>query len=331
MSVRRGLSRNLPENETPSAPQLRVQLIDELLKKPENYRIVQPTKEWRKNMRMMRLPGQLPPVEILFAASFIYNVKFLVYYWSGAPIVFWDRRIQGMHTISLQCLGGIHYNLLTGKCKNTVSRDYYYSDPRSPTVKTKQTVIAPKSGVELTPKNSCDCSASVHPRIPLRLRGQPMCGILDTGAEVSLVRKSVLQACQGEDGFKVDLEQQILIQGFTGCISSVSGTVKLTVQLPGGLAAEEHTFAVVDDELIPHCLLLGFDFMHSNKLAIDGSSWEVVQKIHKEKRFPLTYIRTSIIHNNAKLTTASNRPHLEQLHRPTRMINQHRTSPRVSQ
>lgn len=120
---------------------------------------------------------------------------------------------------------------------------------------------------------TCDrCQNTDHTRVMLRIGDRYYCALLDTGAEISLIKKSVVEECRGELQLQVHFDQQIEIEGYTGKNSSMDGVVDLQVILPSGMKTYSHSFAIVKDNLIPHCLLLGVDFIVAHNLSLDVST-----------------------------------------------------------
>ena len=88
---------------------MREQITDEILENSTKYGI-KLDRQARKNLRLMRFQGQLPSMELLMAASYLYKVKIYVYYWNSQPVFYqFDDYEQ---VIMLQCLGGVHFNPL---------------------------------------------------------------------------------------------------------------------------------------------------------------------------------------------------------------------------
>ena len=103
--------------------ELRKILVEELLKTLEKYGLSGTRYNWRRELRLMLHSQQVPCLEVLLAASFLYRLKVHVYFWSADPNVFVDSRSEGPTTvIHIQCVGGIHFNLLreSGRLCSTV-------------------------------------------------------------------------------------------------------------------------------------------------------------------------------------------------------------------
>ena len=176
--------------------ELRRVLVDELLRTPEKYGMSGTRYNWKRELRLMRHSRQLPCLEVLLAASFLFRLSVFVYFWSTQPVVFRDESLKENEerVLHIQCVGGIHFNPLKTlkKCaKADVNLLECYTVPVRRTRDTKA------CSVESIMNLQCmTCGKSTHPCIVVSYGEQNFCGILDTGAEVSLIRKSVFNKCQ---------------------------------------------------------------------------------------------------------------------------------------
>ena len=220
----------------------------------------------------------MPCLEVILAASFLYKAKILVYFWSAEPVTFIDRLIvEPLHTIYLQCVGGIHFNPLKEQGYQTEggSTQIYQ------VCQVTDCDISPKSDSSITALTCETCGTSTHPRIAVEYAGKNFCGILDTGAEVSLMRRSVLDKCQQHQNIHQGQDQHINIEGFTGLMGKTECTVDIRLELPDNFQTYTHTFCVVADGLIPHCMLFGVDFLTQHGLTIDGTNNSCVQELQE--------------------------------------------------
>ena len=315
VSLHRWLIENYPEYALKSSHGLREQLISELVKFPNKYGIKNPSKDWRRQMKLGKLPGQLPPVEILLVCSFFYRLKIDVYYWSGDPVTFVDWRTEPVYNLSLQCLGGVHYNLLRRLCQLEVPVKpvFYVGQPtnRGPF---KVHFEVAESGIEVP---SCSCRTTSHPCASVSFGGKNLCAVLDTGAEISLIRRDVFEQLARVAPLKLDSDQVVYLEGYSGLVASVTGAVEMKIELPNGMVTKSHTFAVVDEKLISHCLLLGIDFLAANSLAINAATDNLVQtkpQLISRKLLPyLVLPREKLI---AQVSTSSDTVELQTVEEP---------------
>ena len=251
-------------SQVPATVQLlRELLIDELLKTPVKYGLTEKNRSLKRDLRLMRHPHQLPCLEVLLAASYIYNVTIFVYFWSKDPVVYYDSRTNKSTNIAinLQCLGGIHFNALKSLNKHETCENLKHV-----TIATPQEVESSDDVGEEIDMNVCRfCDYSGHPRIKVGWKDWEFCAILDTGAETSLIRESLCVIM----GVHLNHENEVLIAGFSGLSSTTSTTVNLKLNFLKGVSTSEHTFVVVKDEVIPNCSLLGVDFLSVQNITID--------------------------------------------------------------
>jgi hypothetical protein len=235
----------------------------------------------------MRFPGQLPCLEVLLVASFIFKLQIRVYFWSAEPIVYQDCRtdLTSAIVIYLQCLGGIYFNALIeqdGFVPQSCEQLTEVVVPLDPEVSLVNQVKI-SAMAESDERVACpNCIPSRHPRIILKIAGYDVCGILDTGAETSLIRQGIFDKINQKLGAIPCNEARIVIEGFSGRLGSVRGSVDLHVQLPANMVSFIHTFGIVNDNLIPNCMLLGIDFMAAHGLSISGHLNECSQDLECE-------------------------------------------------
>ena len=268
------LQRVLESSDVAAVPSsslvLREQLLDELLKSPEKYGL--PSKgHTRRDLRLMRHPHQLPCLEVLLAASYLYKATIFVYFWTKEPVVYYDGRTNRSTNVEvyLQCLGGIHFNPL--KCAK--EHEIEVANLKSVTVPSPDVSMGGAAeGREVD--NCLLCEPSNHPRISVSCGDLDLCAIIDTGAEVSLIRDSICQL----EGVRVNHRQGLTIEGFSGIGHAMNGQVTFKLELPNGMISEEHTFVVVPDHIIPNCCLLGIDFLAKANLSLDVEAGRCIQQ-----------------------------------------------------
>ena len=271
-------SRNLPGNHV----ELRALLVDELLNNSTKYNL-NLDKYSRKTLKLMRCPGQLPSVDIFLAVSKLFKVKVFVYYWSEQPIIYqYDHYTP---TIHLQNVSGIHYNPLveivnyeppevTECTVNTVS-------------KSPQVLIQDNSGCggdtdddefhelcnrlfDLTSDTSisyCSHGQDALPGIMVAIDNDRFCAILDTGAEISLVSRSVIEKL----GLQVSQERLCNVVGYSGEVVPITETAEINFKFGNFQPDKAHKFAVVDECIFPKCFLVGLDYLADNSIDIDFS------------------------------------------------------------
>ena len=263
--------------DVPTSQALRESLVEELLKHPDRYGFTGCTRMWRRDFRLMKMKHQLPCLEVLLAASFIYRVSIYVYFWSKDPIIYRDARVckETSIAVTLQCLGAIHFNPLIPLADSVVERK---DDIKCVTVPVQPEGLSVNSGSIKEFKICMYCVASSHPRVVVSYGSCDFCAIVDSGSEVSLIRRSIFELCLEQDReLELSKEEIVQIEGFTGVSRLTEGTVTLALDLPNLVDPVPHTYAVVPDEVIPNCCLLGMDFILENKLSINCAAGGCLQ------------------------------------------------------
>lgn len=252
-----------------SHEELRRVLVEEILLHPAKYGYTKVNKNIRQSLRLMKFKGQLPCLEVLWAFSSLYTVAVLVYFWSDQPVIYRHPSVSEegcIGVIHLQCLAGVHFNPLRATVE-FVAPSQLWKDPPSQHKERKVEICHVEE--DLFDKNCHKCRDSDHARILIKLNNKKYCAIIDTGAEISLVQKSVFDELEESLNLQVSTDQNVEIEGFTGRISIMEGVTDLKLDLLSDIQVNEHSFAIVGDELIPHCFILGVDFLVANSLALD--------------------------------------------------------------
>ena len=277
----------MPQRMPSSELELRHWLVEELLKNCTRYQL-KLDRSMRKRYNLMRYAGQLPSMEVILAASHLFKVSIHVYYWSRQPVIYQIGECQ--KTIHLQCISGIHFNSLVEL--NT----FVPPDPQQCPIVTAHSPCHPVESADEgswsaisdpedeevlsflnidTNLKYCDheCS-SVLPQVGLKFGDNVLCSVLDTGAEVSLLTKTGLKMLEQAGSIMVESGYWCSIVGCSGEVTALEHTVDVEFKI-GGVDLGRHKFGVIDDKLLPHCVLLGLDFLLKNNLSIDFKNYQV--------------------------------------------------------
>lgn len=101
----------IPEIQLPhDSLHLRELLVDELLVHCQRYKIKLDRRACRE-FRLMRCRGQLPSLELLLAASYLFRTRIFVYFWTEQPVIY--QFAEYPTVVHLQCISGIHFNPLS--------------------------------------------------------------------------------------------------------------------------------------------------------------------------------------------------------------------------
>ena len=247
---------------------LRQKLVDELLLHSEGFNI-KLDKIDRKYVKLMRFQGQFPSLELLLVVSFLFKIKIFVYFWPSQPVVYQFEDYDTV--IHLQCISGIHFNPLIElrhysgpseictvvDCSGAISQlinDNLGDEDESET-ETVEALAALFSGVVV----SCNHYPTVQSQVRLEIESNNYCAIMDTGAELSLMSSSTLEEIPKTAVLVVE-ENLCNVIGLTGVKTPVLKTATVSFNL-GKLHVRNFKFAIVPEEILQHCFLIGLDFM----------------------------------------------------------------------
>ena len=254
--------------------QLRIQLIDELIKNSSKYKF-QLDKHSRRELNLMKHSGQLPYLEVLLAASRLYNIKIFVYFWSSQPVIYQFNSFCN-NNIYLQCISGVHFNPLL-PLQGYSEPKVMYSDivticseslPASKPnycYEIEEDENLPNVFKQLfyVENSQCDHQPSNQPSVNIDVFDATYCAILDTGAEISLISQKVIDNIL-QRGIKVgvtSIDNNYSIVGLTGATVAIRQVASLSFKIGSFQMGEEHRFAIIPDHVMPFCLLLGLDFI----------------------------------------------------------------------
>ena len=297
LSLHRCLSRLVHQRHLPGTGQeLRELLVDEVFRNADLYKLTL-NRESRRQLRLMRHRGQLPSFDLLMAASRLFELKIHVYFWPSSPIIFQFEDFKNDRVISLQCVSGIHFNPLIGLC------NYVPPDPRKCSINSVQSLERIKGCekevsdeldlvedsaivfVEGDNVNDCSHSGCQLPQVTAFFPNLKLCAVLDSAAEISLLSESALKLISSN--FPVDINNGFVCNaiGFSGDTHIIDRTVELTFMIGSFDMPKPFKFAIVNDNLIPCCLLLGLDFMFSFNVHLNYSKRIVLINNHYACKF----------------------------------------------
>ena len=115
----------------------------------------------------------------------------------------------------------------------------------------------------------CDHGISSLPMIYLTFGENKYCAILDSGAQTSLVSSAAIDEISKEISVEVLHGHICDIMGFSGDQSAVARSIELPVSIASTKMKDSFKFAVVEESTLPHCFLLGLDFMGTYNIGID--------------------------------------------------------------
>ena len=107
------------------------------------------------------------------------------------------------------------------------------------------------------------------PRVAVSWYGCRLCALVDSGAELCLISESALERMNVAKEVEIKKSGTCQLHGFSGKTHVVKETATLKVKLGAFNMEEGHDFAVVPDEVFPHCLLIGLDLLMRLKARLD--------------------------------------------------------------
>ena len=292
-------SSNLPRPAGAGALELRELLVDELLARPEVYKISL-DRDRRKFLRLMRLQGQLPGVEIFYAFSQLFGCCVMLHYGGDWGVSFVSPAIEdcaGLPRVHLQCLAGVHYNPVVEMDpvsfnSSAIEERVTHAEPADSEGNFEDISEDSTLGdVHLSmpaEQELEDPWCSVHRRahvasVPVRVGDGSCCALLDSGAQVSCVAQGLVGALH----MPVTMTNPYVINGLGAGSTPVLGIVDVEFQLPGSNCPVQHSLAVVPDDALPYCMILGVDFLVSHLMEIDYGAGTLRRGEQTIYHFPL--------------------------------------------
>ena len=257
-----------------SHEQLRNCLVTELLEHLENYGLNK-GKQTKSRLRLMKSVGQQPVDEILMAASRLYNLKVLVYHGMKSPISFVYEDTEDKIIIRLQCVSLMHYNPLYERRKihEEYVDDKYVNLGIIKNDTNQVSFINTPVEAEVDLCNSVQsCEHSVY-HVKTRVIGytdKEYCCLLDTGAQVSLMGLQVYEDLKEAGVISEKKDCGSILNGIDKSKTKVLCYAEVNLEI-NGCSTRRQPFAVIDDDSIPCCFLLGANFLVINNLEIDFS------------------------------------------------------------
>ena len=257
---------------------LRKVLVNELLTDMKLYKL-ENTKTMKKTLKAMLNDGQRLCSEIFLAASRVFNVQIRVYHDISIPVVYEFDQKEKKPVINLQCKAYVHYNPLFSKKVedeitskrnvNTCSGQDVLADDSSEDDNDNGDLVQCLFGEKDTSENlilMCK-HEKLASGIELEYNGMKLCGLIDTGAQVSVIDELCWEKIK-EGMEEIEVVNLRKLKGLGGAKTDVIGSVELEIQI--GLATMvKHSFVIVKGSGLPCCILLGLNFLLENQLLLN--------------------------------------------------------------
>ena len=253
---------------------LRETIVEEVSRNCKEYGL-NDGKQLRHRLRIMKKEGQQPIVEVLLAASKLYGVKVHVYYGMKSPVVFVYDDKDDRFIVRLQCISNIHYNPLCerGRLDEKVKEE---NVNRVLLNKVESCGIGEDVGevedleIDLQESDNFHCDhAMYHTSVSVKgLTTDKFCCLLDTGAQVSIVSETVIDKIR-ENGLQIEIyDNSCKLIGVAKDKQGIVGYVNLEVVIKD-VGCIMWPFAVVKNQDMPICFLMGANFIEANDIELD--------------------------------------------------------------
>ena len=258
--------------------QLREVLVDEVTRNPARLKM-KLDRRTRQALKLMRIPGQPLSVELLAAFAAIFRTRVIVHFGVDHPMIFASlgEENKGSDAVHLQCLGGVHFNLLVeSKSFQRQSSDlvaYIEQEVKAMQSRRKKRVafVASAATEELKPqveRVSSRCSHKSHSScsVEVNCNGKSVCALLDSGAAVSLISSKALDLIGASE--EDIMRSEVSVRGVGGPVTC-AGFLEARVSLSAD--QEPHLVRLLVDhgDSFNHCLLLGANFLTSAQVSLD--------------------------------------------------------------
>ena len=263
-----------------SVDSLRVALVDEVLGSSQRYGI-DLTKNRKREFSLMRSPGQLLPEVILLAASNLFQLQVWVHCGMDRPIVHAGSELGSVGSLGrvhLQWLAGVHFNPV-GESKEYKPKVFgdasvLESVEREEVVDCVDAECLPVVEVSAQwAQPDCCCGSSSCSSVVVGLGGRFYCALVDTGAQISLIREDAYRSLPEVLKRANDLHVGAMkLRGVGEGYSSVEGVTYLPVALADRELSDRHPFAIVSRQVLPFCVLLGANFIREHRIRVNFAS-----------------------------------------------------------
>ena len=227
----------------------------------------------------MERPGRVPSETVLMAIAVVCKVEVWVHHGGLTTVVYKEEEREvgkDIPKIHLQCLAGIHFNPVETSMKpeeyeGAVSEDHV-------NVLQKQISASPTSLTEVqgegsddtsqTPLLSCSHLEDSNSRCKVRIGGLLVCALMDTGAQVNLIGADLCRKLlDSQEATFIAMERKVV--GIGQCRTPVLGILTTSVFVKEVPIPGEVEFAVISEESLPGCCLLGAGFLEEHKVVLD--------------------------------------------------------------
>ena len=271
---------DVPENHL----ELRKTLVEYILDNPGKFNL-KLDKDTKKIIKSMRNEGVLPSETVLLAACCIFGFAVQVHHGMMSPILFKTQKIDDKClTLHLQCLAGVHFNPVASrksyvnfvypKCVETTVDEIVETDVEVHEEDSSGTDVPNSCNVQTCNSKISECKCMHNSPRSMKqmfsLGDVSFCAIIDTGAEVCLLNESLASIFKAKNPLiQTESARKEVIGGIGNVKIPVSTIIHLKLELAGVEFEEAVPFAVVEDDAMPCCSIIGSNFIKRNKIIVD--------------------------------------------------------------
>ena len=271
--------------------EMRKVLVTHLLSNTKKFN-VRCDKERRKWIEVMMFKGVLPCEEILLAAADLYSVEIWIHCGMKTPVVYKAKQSTDI-IVHMQCLAGTHYNPLTKFKKsleiNILDKNINAQFTDEPTeieqinpteLETNQVNISQPVITEHF--SSCNHHWKEFGKCIVKMNEEQFCAVFDTGAQICVISDSVVRKIRNEN-LKIQKVDSVRLTGLGEQTTVVNEIVLIKPTILGIQVDKEMPFAVVQEDKIPYCMILGLNFIKNNNIGVDFYSQSIYLTTEQEE------------------------------------------------
>ena len=287
--------------------ELRKELINNVIDNFEKYRIKR-DKINLKKLKLMKNKGELPCEEVLLSVCDVYQVEVWVHHGISSPVVYkTDDTDRESRVINLQCISGIHYNPVVCRRRDVnenirrciKNKDVNYLETIEDKFNSSIAYKEPYDSGSLeeiqiliaTCKDKCFCSHDLRgsSKYIISIGNVTCCSIIDTGSQVSIISQDVWNKINTNSSLALINSNRDTLGGISKFSTQIIGMAMLKPKILDIEVDVAIPFAIVQNNTVPCCCILGANFLARNKITMDFNIKTIYyeNKNGKQLNYPL--------------------------------------------